>query len=104
MNQFASYASECHDALLNGDHISVAQLFNLNFQCRRQLYGDEVIGKATLKIIEIANQYGHAAKLPGSGGCVIGMPFEESRPVEELRRELQKQGFIFCPLIFDAYD
>ncbi len=39
----------------------------------RGIYGDAALGEANLQMIEIARQYGAAAKFPGSGGAVVGM-------------------------------
>ncbi len=40
---------------------------------RRQMYGDEVVDKGNLKMVEIARRHNSAAKFPGSGGAVFGL-------------------------------
>ena len=94
MRAFASFADEAHDVLLKQDYNRLAELFRLNYQCRKELYGN--LGQSTMKMVEIANAHGHAAKLTGSGGCVVGMPFNQNAGGDEgLRGKLEREGFIF---------
>jgi glucuronokinase len=37
------------------------------------MYGDEVVDKGNLKMVEIARRHNSAAKFPGSGGAVFGL-------------------------------
>ncbi|KAL5035549.1 hypothetical protein RTP6_003227 [Batrachochytrium dendrobatidis] len=101
MKQLGKLADEAKTAMQVNDSFALAQLFDANFALRRQLYGDAVIGVQTLRIIELAHQHGHAAKLSGSGGCVIGIWREKDASkfvaqTRELRSELEREGFIFC--------
>lgn len=50
-----------------------ATLFTRNFDGRRALFGDPALGRDNIRMIEIAREVGAAAKLPGSGGAVIGV-------------------------------
>lgn len=50
-----------------------ATLFTRNFDGRRSLFGDPALGRDNIRMIEIAREVGAAAKLPGSGGAVVGV-------------------------------
>jgi glucuronokinase len=98
MLEFARYASEAREALMRKDTTAFAKLMDQNFTLRRKIYGDEVIGPDNLRLIGIANKYGHSAKFSGSGGCVIGIwkgdDVSASREVEtrKMRVEMQRSG------------
>ncbi|KAH6576165.1 hypothetical protein BASA62_001555 [Batrachochytrium salamandrivorans] len=88
-------------AMISGDTPALARLFDDNFALRRKLYGDEVIGAQTLKIVDLAHMHGHAAKLSGSGGCVIGLWRDADLTAfvdrtRKLQLEIEREGFIFC--------
>ena len=72
MKTFGEYASECQEALARHDR--VGELMNQNFDLRRKIFGDGVIGEKNLEMIQIARDLGCSAKFPGSGGAVIGHP------------------------------
>ncbi|KAI8910199.1 ribosomal protein S5 domain 2-type protein [Gorgonomyces haynaldii] len=86
-------------ALENRDLETFAELLNQNFDLRRELYGDLVIGRS-LEIVLIARSHGHACKLSGSGGCVIGMSLKQDS-TRALRKALESHGFVFCHIEFD---
>jgi len=48
-----------------------------NLALPRELYGDEVLGKQTLRLLEIADEPGCWAKLRGSGSPVVGLAPED---------------------------
>lgn len=103
MKEFAGYAQECKLVLELADYGRLAELFQLNFECRRRLYGEEAIGKDTIKMVKIANSLGHAAKLSGSGGCVIGLPFDSSNTGGDytiLRNAFEQSGFVYTMCCF----
>lgn len=106
MAEFGSYALLARNALVKGDKITAVRLMNQNFSLRQRLYGNELIGVQTLQIVDIAHRHGHAAKLSGSGGCVIGAwgqkdETERAASIRNLRKELEKNGFVFCQLKFN---
>ena len=104
MHTFADYAFQAKEAILNQDYQSLARLINSNFDLRRKLYGDEIIGPANLEMIEIARAHGHAAKFCGSGGCIVGLWHgsldDETRLLKtrSLQMTLLQRGFVFCHL------
>ena len=51
----------------------LSALMNKNFDTRRRIYGDQVLGEANLEMVEIARAHGSCAKFAGSGGAVFGI-------------------------------
>jgi glucuronokinase len=105
MAKFANFVDITKKALVGGNQMEAIDLIDENFNLRRKLYGDLLIGEDTLMIINIARAHGHAAKLSGSGGCVIGCsrkkdPKEISSSIRKLKIELEKNGLVFCELSF----
>ncbi|KAI8929946.1 ribosomal protein S5 domain 2-type protein [Entophlyctis helioformis] len=100
MATFAAMTTQARTALLDGDTRTLARLMQDNFELRRRVYGDAVIGEQTLRIVRIANEMGYAAKLSGSGGCVVGLWRGEGvePPLRQLRVVLEQEGYIFCPV------
>ncbi|TPX44126.1 galactokinase [Synchytrium endobioticum] len=104
MRQFAVFASEARQALLTGNRQEFAALMDANFNLRRSLYGDAVIGRANLRMIEVARKYGFAAKFSGSGGAIIGLwkgsddesgRRERIKQTKMLKHTLQSEGCVF---------
>lgn len=104
MTNFANLALESKDAITRsgGDRKTFAGCMQRNFEQRRKLYGDEVIGKDNLKIVEIGNRNGYAVKFSGSGGCCIGLwkgdddeQEKESESLEAVRLQIRQAGFVF---------
>jgi glucuronokinase len=97
LGQLADEAKEC---LINGDIKTLANLMNQNFQLRRELYGDDVVGKKNILVANLANDLGFACKFTGSGGAFVclqkngegWLPRDEEVKVKE---EFQKEGFEF---------
>ena len=108
MQQFASLAEQARDALSSNDHYTFASLMNQNFDLRRKLYGDEVIGEKNLEMIGIARRHGHAAKFCGSGGCIVGLwdgnfrEGEMKKRTRQMRDEFQREGVFQLCLCFEA--
>ena len=100
MKTFGEYASECQEALARHDCDRVGELMNQNFDLRRKIFGDGVIGEKNLEMIQIARDLGCSAKFPGSGGAVIGIhrDWEELRQLAKVYRE---RGFEFLKVTID---
>jgi glucuronokinase len=96
MHQFAEYTDRAKDALKKGDHKTFTSLMKMNFELRRSVYGDACLGKDNLKMIEIANKYGCAAKFPGSGGAVVGSCAVEC--LGDLMQAYEDAGFVFVKI------
>jgi glucuronokinase len=108
MNSIANIAKQGKNAILSQNTKRFVELLDMNFKARQELYGSKVIGMQTLEIISVASAFGHAAKLSGSGGCVIGLyrkhgecsTVQEQKSIRELKKELEQLGYIFCHLQF----
>lgn len=94
IGELALCADQTRQALLAGDQASLGEVMNHNFSLRRQLLGDEVIGKPTLAMIEIAQEMGVPACLPGSSGSVLCLLPDEASAAA-LEQRYQKRGFRF---------
>lgn len=92
MARFADYALEAKQALEEGDHGQFGSLMNANFDLRRKIYGEAVIGQRDLQMIEIARNLGSPAKFPGSGGAVIGVYADEEQ-YSRLKQAYLRQGY-----------
>ncbi|CAG8712409.1 9951_t:CDS:1, partial [Acaulospora colombiana] len=139
MKKFASLTEKTRRLLLDSSLTSsskrkqLALMMNENFNLRKQIFGREAMCANNLRMIELANRHGFAAKFTGSGGAIVGLWDEngetnaidirsdsdgnpsdtlhfgnqtqggepcdgekEAFQMEKLKRELQKEGFVFC--------
>jgi len=94
MKQFAEYADQAVEALEARDVDRLAQLMNANFDLRRRIYGDEVIGANNLEMVEIARGHGMPAKFTGSGGAITGVLLDETR-IPALENDFKEAGYRF---------
>ena len=65
MKRFARMTDRSRDALESEDWAKLGKLMNDNFDLRRRIYGDRVIGSENLRMIEIARSEGAPAKFTG---------------------------------------
>ncbi|KAI9283225.1 hypothetical protein BY458DRAFT_427791, partial [Sporodiniella umbellata] len=108
MKGFASFTDKARDALESKDHAAFAQLMSFNFDLRKKIYGDQVVGKRNLRMIELAQQHQCVAKFPGSGGAVVGVwnglhKSTEQSDLFNLRHALESEGFVFLVLSPKVY-
>jgi glucuronokinase len=103
MRELAGLARECKDLLKEGCELSLEQairqlgkLINRNFDIRRQLFGDHALGKKNLLMIQLARLHGAAAKMTGSGGCVLVLDLEDKSQI--LNQEAEREGFTLSPI------
>ena len=82
MAAIAGLAVRGRAALEAGDALIFSDLMDENFECRRALFGDAVVGAANLRMVAVARSAGAAAKLPGSGGAVVAMCRERGEAAE----------------------
>merc|ERR1712151_1466530 len=113
MQRFVELTVSAKEAFERQDHKALCDLMDENFSERLKLYGEECLGKQNMKMIEICQRVGAAAKFPGSGGAVLGLcrplpPSEETARVsevaarqqqlDEVREALEVANFVFCAL------
>ncbi|MGC9317342.1 MAG: mevalonate kinase family protein [Armatimonadota bacterium] len=94
MAEFARYADLGREALEGGDVEEFGRLMDRNFDLRRRIYGDEVIGEDNLAMIRIAREFGLPAKFTGSGGAITGV-LREDVDVAKLQRAFESRGYHF---------
>ncbi|XP_069039138.1 glucuronokinase with putative uridyl pyrophosphorylase isoform X1 [Lepisosteus oculatus] len=98
MKSFAELTDQARNALQERDWSKLAELMDRNFELRRSVYTDECLGQGNLKMVELARQFGSAAKLPGSGGAVVGLCLDPHK-LGELKRAFQEAGCVFCQVV-----
>lgn len=91
--RFALYAEQGKDALMNNKYDLLYSLINKNFDLRRKVFGDAVLGKENIRMIEIARENNCCAKFCGSGGAIFGII--KGIEVDELKQKYEKEGFQF---------
>jgi len=69
LDQIAALAAAGREALLAGDHAALARLMNENLDLRRRVMD---VAERDVALIERARSLGASAKLPGSGGAIVG--------------------------------
>lgn len=109
MRGFASFTDRARECLHVKDHHGFAQLMSANFDLRRKVYGDAVVGATNIRMIELARQHNCVGKFPGSGGAVVGMWDGKDAATREtdlrsLRRALEKEGFVFVEITPKVYE
>ncbi len=113
MELFASFAKESREALCGGMSKEIIEelfksgkeaddkaigkfmeLMNANFNLRRSVFGDNVVGADNIKMVEIGRSLGAACKLPGSGGAVLGLA-KSVDSIPELESAYKNAGYSF---------
>ncbi len=97
------YTDEARRALEEQNWTLLAGLMDLNFDLRREVYGDEYIGSQNLHMVQTARRLGLPAKFAGSGGAVVGLCEDESH-FKTAKHTFEEQGYHFtrlCPATYD---
>jgi glucuronokinase len=74
MSKLAALADQAVQVLEERDYTALASLMDSNFNIRRRLYGDAVVGEGNLAVVEMARRNDMGAKFCGSGGAIICLP------------------------------
>jgi len=101
IQRWAEIANEGKTVLERGEHRRLADLMNENFDVRRRILGDAVIGAANLELIEVARRLGRPAKFSGSGGAVVGT-YETPEQFEQLAIEYGARGHSIVAVTLDG--
>uniref|UniRef100_A0A0D3HJM8 Methylthioribose-1-phosphate isomerase n=1 Tax=Oryza barthii TaxID=65489 RepID=A0A0D3HJM8_9ORYZ len=94
MEEVARLALDGRKALLDKNYRELARLMNRNFDLRRQMFGDDVIGTVNIKMVEAARSVGAAAKFTGSGGAVVALCPDGEAQVLLLEKVCRDAGFL----------
>ncbi|KAH9791009.1 glucuronokinase 1 [Citrus sinensis] len=98
MKEVAQMAAEGQAAILEKNYSKLAELMNHNFDLRRRMFGDDVLGALNIEMVEIARRFGAASKFTGSGGAVIAFCPNGPSQVELLEDACRKAGFSIEPV------
>lgn len=71
ISEVAKVSVEGRPALEERDYARLAELMDKNFDLRRKIFGDDVLGDMNIKMVETARSVGAACKFTGSGGAVV---------------------------------
>ncbi|CAI7789436.1 unnamed protein product [Closterium sp. NIES-53] len=93
MADVATLAKEGQNALVARDWGKLARLMDRNFDLRRQMFGDEVLGEVNLSMVQAARAVGAAAKFTGSGGAVVAFCPEGEQQRARLEEACREKGF-----------
>lgn len=100
IKEVASVAEEGRKALLEKDYSKLATLMNRNFDLRRSMFGDDVLGAVNIEMVEVARRVGAASKFTGSGGAVVVFCPNGPSQVKQLEDACQKAGLRIEPIKF----
>lgn len=98
MKKFGEITARGRAAIEKQDHAALADLMTENFELRRALYGDPALGAANIRMVEIANAHGAAAKFSGSGGAVVGC-CRDPATFPALRNALEAEEFVVVQVV-----
>ncbi|KXZ48707.1 hypothetical protein GPECTOR_26g610 [Gonium pectorale] len=76
----------------------LAQLMNRNADLRRALFGDAVLGRSNIRMLELARSVGAGANFSGSGGAVVVLCPGGQAQAEALRAAAEAEGFTLLPV------
>ncbi|WVZ53818.1 hypothetical protein U9M48_004710 [Paspalum notatum var. saurae] len=94
MKEVAQLVLDGHKALLQKDYVELGRLMNRNFDLRRKMFGDDVLGSVNIKMVEVARSVGASSKFTGSGGAIIALCPDGNSQVELLHKACQEAGFM----------
>ncbi|RLN23770.1 glucuronokinase 1-like [Panicum miliaceum] len=92
--EVAQLALDGRRALLQKDYTELARLMSRNFDLRREMFGDDVLGSVNIKMVEVARSVGASSKFTGSGGAVVALCPDGEAQVELLHKACQEAGFV----------
>lgn len=88
MRQWASYAEQGRQALLERDYSTLNRLVNANFDLRAKLYR---ISEGNLQMIETARKVGATSNFAGSGGAIVGC-YQDEEMYASLEKAMKPLG------------
>ena len=66
MKSFADFTTEAVEALQSQNWTQLGKLMDMNFDKRREIYGEAALGSKNLQMIEIARKHSAHCKFPGN--------------------------------------
>lgn len=102
IRRWAQIAEEGRGALVQRNYDALAQLMDENFDLRRAVLGDEVIGAENLELVDIARRRGLPAKFSGSGGAVVGS-YRTDEELAGLTADYRARGYEAVPVNVECW-
>lgn len=93
MAQVAELAVQGRSALQSLDYPVLSELMNRNFELRRLMFGDDVLGEMNIRMVEVAKNVGAACKFTGSGGAVVAFCPNGPGQAKQLEEACKVAGF-----------
>ncbi|XP_047330949.1 glucuronokinase 1-like [Impatiens glandulifera] len=94
MEEVSTIALDGQKALLEKNYAKLASLMNRNFDLRRMMFGEDVLGAINIEMVEVCRRLGAASKFTGSGGAVVVLCNDGPSQVNRLEDECRKIGFV----------
>jgi len=88
MKQWADYAEQARQALVERDYQQLGTLVNANFDLRAAIYR---ISEGNLEMIQTARRLGATSNFAGSGGAIVGT-YQDEEMFNRLAAEYSKMG------------
>lgn len=99
MEEWAGYAAQVRDLLLQRQGHRIAPLLDANFDLRRKIYN---ISQSNIQMVETARSVGASAKFTGSGGAIVGTYADEPM-YKKLEEAMQAIGIrVFKPKLIKS--
>lgn len=98
MEEVAKIALHGRKALEERNMSELAKLMDYNFDLRRKMFGDDVLGALNIQMIETARSVGAAAKFTGSGGAVVAFCPRGPQQVKLLQEACIRANFVILPV------
>ncbi len=99
MVQWASFAQNGMELINSGDVVGLGEVMKKNFQLRKEIFGEAALGRDTLRMIEIADGFGFAAKFTGRGGAIACLHTQllqlSPEKENEVRVAYENEGYKF---------
>jgi glucuronokinase len=88
MREWADYACQARQALLEKDYTRLGRLINANFDLRARIYN---ISEGNLEMIRTSRRLGATSNFAGSGGAIVGT-YEDEAMYHRLAQEFAQAG------------
>ena len=97
MRRFAGFAEEGVRALEAGRKGNLGPLMDSAFGLRRRIFGDAVLGRHNLRMVELARRFGLSGTTSGSGGAIVGPQGDEGQN-RAFAHALEAEGYHYVRL------
>jgi glucuronokinase len=93
MQTIGRYADEAVSCLHEKNYTRLGELMEANFQMRRNLYSDAVVGSNNVIVSKVAKNLGLSVKFTGSGGAFVGVRSDGKGWLSEIEEKYAREKF-----------